>query len=89
MSQLDAIVNLAPTGMVPTKALTPHVPVSPDEIVADVAKCADVGITSVHVHARDEDGLPTYRKDVYARIIVLDGRRVLRRFGWRIQHTGL
>ena len=66
---MDAIVNLAPTGMVPTKALTPHVPLTPDEIVADVTKCAEVGITSVHVHARDEDGEPTYRKDIYARII--------------------
>jgi uncharacterized protein (DUF849 family) len=66
---MDVIVNLAPTGMVPTKALTPHVPLTPDEIVSDAAKCVDAGITSVHVHARDDDGLPTYRKDVYARII--------------------
>jgi uncharacterized protein (DUF849 family) len=66
---VDVIVNLAPTGMVPTKALTPHVPLTPEEIISDVAKCVDAGITCVHVHARDDDGAPTYRKDVYARII--------------------
>ena len=70
---MDVVVNLAPTGMVPTKAQTPHVPVTPDEIVADVLRCADVGVTTVHVHARDDDGRPTYRKEVYARII--DGLR--------------
>jgi len=33
---MDLIVNFAPTGMVPTKAMTPHVPLSPQEIV-DIA----------------------------------------------------
>src|SRR5947207_1434039 len=40
MNQLDAIVNLAPTGMIPTKARTPHVTLTTDEIVADVANYA-------------------------------------------------
>ena len=66
---MDAIVNLAPTGMVPMKTTTPHVPITPEEIAADVGRCAEVGITSVHVHARDQDGVPTYKKEVYARII--------------------
>jgi 3-keto-5-aminohexanoate cleavage enzyme len=63
------IVNLAPTGMVPTRAMTPHVPLSPAEIVADVTACAAEGITTVHVHGRDEHGDPTTSKEVYAEII--------------------
>jgi 3-keto-5-aminohexanoate cleavage enzyme len=64
------IVNFAPTGMIPTKAMTPHVPVSVPEIVDDVLEACELGITMVHVHARDEaTGEPTYRSDVYARII--------------------
>ncbi|MCK9355975.1 MAG: 3-keto-5-aminohexanoate cleavage protein [Dehalococcoidia bacterium] len=64
------IVNFAPTGMIPTKAMTPHVPVSVSEIVDDVLEACELGITMVHVHARDEaTGEPTYRSDVYARII--------------------
>lgn len=67
--EMDVVINLAPTGMVPTKADTLHVPISPTEIVRDVLACAELGITSVHLHARDEDGRPTYKKDLYAEII--------------------
>jgi len=64
------MVNFAPTGMIPTKALTPHVPVSVSEIVDDVLEACELGITMVHLHARDEStGEPTYRADVYARTI--------------------
>ena len=61
LNDLDrpAPIVLAPTGMVPTRSMTPHVPLTPDEIAADVAAAAAVGITSVHLHARDEDGDPT------------------------------
>jgi len=62
------IVNLCPTGMIPTKAMTPHVPTSPREIVKDIVD-SPVPLTMVHIHARDEEGNPTYHKDVYARII--------------------
>jgi 3-keto-5-aminohexanoate cleavage enzyme len=57
------IINLAPTGMVPTKDLTPHVPVTVDEVVADVARCRELGISIVHLHPRDEDGLPSHRAE--------------------------
>lgn len=71
---LDALsapapIVLAPTGMVPTRAKTPHVPLTPDEVAADVAACWELGITSVHLHARDEEGLPTWRRDVYERLV--------------------
>jgi len=63
------IVNLAPTGMIPTKAMNGMVPVSPSEIVDDVRRCAPLGVSMVHVHAREADESPTYRKDVFAQII--------------------
>lgn len=63
------IINLTPTGMVPTKAMTPHVPISVEEIVEDVRKCYALGITMLHLHARDENGLPTHRKEVYGELI--------------------
>src|SRR4051794_3448812 len=55
--------------MVPTRAMTPHVPMTPTEIARDVAAAAAVGITSVHLHARDDDGAPTWDREVYARIV--------------------
>lgn len=71
LSALDrpAPIVLAPTGMVPTKAMTPHVPITPEEIARDVAAAAALGITSVHLHARDADGAPTWDREVYARIV--------------------
>jgi uncharacterized protein (DUF849 family) len=63
------IINLAPTGMVPTRAMTPHVPISPEEIVRDVLECLELGPGIIHLHARDERGEPTWRKEVYAEII--------------------
>jgi len=66
----DLIVNFAPTGMIPTKQMTPHVPITVTEIVEDVHQATEIGITMVHLHARDEKtGEPTYRAEIYAQII--------------------
>lgn len=62
-------VVLAPTGMIPTRAMTPHVPLTPAEVARDVAEAAQIGLTSVHLHARDEDGAPDWRRDTYARLV--------------------
>lgn len=59
------IINFTPTGMIPTKNLTPHVAVSPDEIIEQVIAAYELGITMAHLHARDEEGAPTYKASVY------------------------
>lgn len=64
-----APIVLAPTGMVPTKAMTPYVPVTPSEVARDVARAAELGITSVHLHARGPDEAPTWEREVYARLV--------------------
>jgi 3-keto-5-aminohexanoate cleavage enzyme len=67
----DLIVSFTPTGMLPTKAMSPHVPVSVSEIVEDVHRAVELGITMAHLHARDEStGEPTYRAEVYERIVL-------------------
>lgn len=63
------IINVAPTGMVPTKEMTPHVPISTDEILEDVARCHARGAAIVHIHGRDENGRPSHRAEHYAPII--------------------
>jgi uncharacterized protein (DUF849 family) len=65
----NLIVNLAPTGMIPTRAMSPYVPLTPREIIKDILKCAKPGITTVHLHARDDKGETTFKKEVYAEII--------------------
>ena len=64
------LINFTPTGMIPTKAMTPYVPISVSEIVDDVLQACQLGISMVHLHARDEStGEPVYQKEYYARII--------------------
>lgn len=67
---MDLIVNFTPTGMIPYKKMTPCVPVTVNEIVDDVYNAVEIGITMVHLHARDECSEdPTYRAEVYGKII--------------------
>ena len=64
------IFNFTPTGMIPTKEMTEHVPILPEEIINQVLEASEIGINMVHLHARDsETGNPTYKKEVYSEII--------------------
>jgi len=63
------IINAAITGMVPTREQTPHIPITVDEIIADATACYHAGASMIHVHARDEEGRPTYRKEIFADIL--------------------
>jgi len=69
-STMNLIINFTPTGMIPTNAMTPHVPITVDEIVADVREAVQIGITMVHLHARlESNGAPTSKAEVYGEII--------------------
>jgi 3-keto-5-aminohexanoate cleavage enzyme len=66
----NLIIDFTPTGMIPTKSLTPHVPITVSEIVEDIHQAWELGITKVHLHARShENESPTYRKEIYEEII--------------------
>jgi len=66
----NLIIDFTPTGMIPTRSLTPHVPVSISEIIEEVHSAWEIGITKVHLHARDEQTeSPSYKKEIYAGII--------------------
>ncbi len=63
------LINVCLTGMVPTRDLTAHVPVTPEEIVADALRVYDAGARAVHIHARDDQGKPTWKAAVYEQIV--------------------
>lgn len=63
------VINLALTGMVPSQKDNPHVPITPDEIAADVRRCFHAGARVFHVHARGDDEQPVYHKETFARIV--------------------
>jgi 3-keto-5-aminohexanoate cleavage enzyme len=71
--QPDLIINFAPTGMVATKEVTPHIPITATEIIEQVHEAYTIGITIAHVHARHADGTPAWEPEIYGPI--LDGIR--------------
>lgn len=56
-------VNLAPTGMMPTRRDFPRVPLSIAEIAADCGRCHAAGTSMPHLHLRDRDGVRTGLED--------------------------
>jgi uncharacterized protein (DUF849 family) len=64
------ILNFTPTGMIPTKEMTPNVPIATKEIVEQSLEAAELGANMIHLHARDEKtGKPAWQKEIYAEII--------------------
>jgi 3-keto-5-aminohexanoate cleavage enzyme len=63
------IITIAPTGNVPTKQLTPHVPLTAEEIAADIVECYQKGAAVAHIHARDNSGSPTCDRHFFAEIL--------------------
>lgn len=47
------IITVAVTGSLPTKRLTPHVPITPEEIVKNGIACEAAGASIIHIHARN------------------------------------
>lgn len=51
------IITAALCGAGTTKAQTPYVPITPEEIAADAVACAKAGAAVIHIHVRDENGV--------------------------------
>jgi len=70
MDQHKFLLNFTPTGLIPTKKMTPEVPVTPEEIIEQTLHASELGANMVHLHAREPgSGLPTHKKEIYAEII--------------------
>jgi 3-keto-5-aminohexanoate cleavage enzyme len=62
------IINFTPTGTQTTRDNS-LAPLLPNEIIEEVHSANEVGISIVHLHARDEETKNTYKKEVYQKII--------------------
>lgn len=54
--------------MKPMRSDNPTVPIEPEEIIEQTHEAFEMGITIAHLHARNTDGTPTYRSEIYRRI---------------------
>ncbi len=63
------IITVAPTGSIPKKKNTPHVPVTIEEIVACALRCEDEEASIVHIHIRDEDQNPSDDPEIFHAVV--------------------
>jgi uncharacterized protein (DUF849 family) len=62
------ILSCALTGAVTTKQHCPAIPYTPVEIAEEARRAYEAGAAIVHVHARTDDGAPTWDPEVFRRI---------------------
>src|SRR5919112_1228072 len=68
--QRKAIVSCAVTGAIHVPSLTPHLPITPEQIAEQAIGAAEAGAAILHLHARNpSDGRPTPDPDVYAQFV--------------------
>jgi 3-keto-5-aminohexanoate cleavage enzyme len=71
----DLVLTAAIVGAELTRAETPYLPFTPDEIAAEAARCCEAGAAIVHLHVRTDDGRNTQASERYARVIDAIRRR--------------
>ncbi len=64
------IITCAVTGAIHTPSMSPHLPVTPDQIVADGLAAVEAGAAILHLHARDpQTGRPDQTPEAFARFL--------------------
>jgi uncharacterized protein (DUF849 family) len=64
------IITCAVTGSIHTPTMSPHLPVTPDEVAEAAIGAAEAGAAIIHLHARDpKDGRPTPDPNVFMQFL--------------------
>jgi len=69
MRKQPAILTAAICGAETTRAQTPYLPVTAEELGEEAAKCAAAGASVVHLHVRKDDGTPTQDRALFEKAI--------------------
>ncbi len=62
------VVTCALTGVLANRRQCPNIPYTPVEIAEEAKRAYDAGAAVVHIHARNDDGSPTFSPAVFAKI---------------------
>lgn len=69
-TQRKVILTCALTGAIHTPSMSPYLPVTPEQIVAEGRRAAEAGAAILHVHARDrQTGRPDQSIEAFAEIL--------------------
>ena len=62
------VIGAALTGALTTRDQCEHIPYTPEEIAEDAAAAREAGASVAHIHARTDDGAPTFDTGTYREI---------------------
>ena len=62
------VVTAALTGVLANRSQCPTIPYSPAEIAEEARRAHEAGAAVCHIHARNDDGSPTFSPEVFAEI---------------------
>jgi 3,5-dioxohexanoate:acetyl-CoA acetone transferase len=66
------IVTCAITGSIHTPSMSPHLPVTPEEIAGQAIAAAQAGAAIIHLHARDpQTGMPSSDPELFRQILAM------------------
>ncbi len=64
------VITCAVTGAIHTPTMTPHLPITPEQITNEAIAAAEAGAAVLHLHARDpETGKPDQTPEAFARVL--------------------
>lgn len=65
----EIVLTAAIVGAEVTREHTPHLPITPQEIADEAARCREAGASVIHLHVRNDDGTPTQSRERFAEVI--------------------
>ncbi len=66
----SVIITCAPTGGIHTPTMSPHLPITPDQIATASIEAAEAGASIIHLHARNpETGKPDPRPETFMQFL--------------------
>ena len=68
MNKDKIIISAALTGAATNRSHCPYIPYTPEELGEEAKRAVDAGAAIVHIHAREDNGVPSWRTEVFENI---------------------
>jgi 3-keto-5-aminohexanoate cleavage enzyme len=65
----DVVITAAIVGAELTRTDTPHLPLRPEEVADEAARCREAGAAVIHLHVRTDEGRNTQASERFAEVI--------------------
>lgn len=68
MPEKKLILSAALTGVAANRSHCPYIPYTPEELGEEALRAVNAGASIVHIHAREDNGMPSWRLEVFEAI---------------------